>query len=215
MADYFIPRGARGAPALLSARGLWCGGYYVACLVISSYKRGQEVSQVFQKPPFNYQYLVGLANSIDFESAPVTQNGVVVQAPLQDLIIPHNVFAQDGQKLIVGGYGRLTTPTVLGQVSVTINGSQVAVSNSAPSATQFAWKYDLELLRQGADLLVYASSQMGIAITTSTFTVSPPNLSFTVLPAFNFAQDAIILFLATLNNAGHTLTQLFSWAGIQ
>jgi len=173
------------------------------------------MSQVFQKPPFNYQYLVGLANSVDFESAPVTQSGVVVNAPLQDLIIPRNAFAQDGQKLIVGGYGRLTTPTVLGQISIAINGVLAAISNSAPSVTEFAWRYDLELLRQGADLLVHASSQMGIGITTTTFIVSPPNLSFTVLPAFNFAQDAIILFRTSLNNAGHTLTQLFSWAAIQ
>ena len=173
------------------------------------------MSNIFQKPPQNYQYIIGLANSVDFESTPVSQSGVVSNQSLQDVVIPANAFVKDGQKVLVTGFGIQTTTVVLSQISVTLNGAQVSISNTTIDGVSRAWKYDLELMRQGADLLIFSSSQLNIPITTTTFAALSPNVSQTALTSFNFSQDITLLFRFTGSNAGSSATQQASWASIQ
>jgi len=173
------------------------------------------MSNIFQKPPQNYNYVVGLANSIDFESTPVIQSGVVSNQPLQDVVIPGNAFVRDGQKVIVCAYGIQTTITTLSQLSITLNAAQVAIHNTTVDGVSRAWNFVLELVRRDVDLLIFAFGQLNIPITTTTFASLAPSVSQTTLSSFNFAQDITLLFRYTGNNAGSSMTQQASWASIQ
>lgn len=174
------------------------------------------MSNIFQKPPQNYNYIIGLANSVDYESTPVIQNGVVTNQPLQDIVIPGNAFARDGQKAIVVGYGIQTTIVGINQISVTINGTLVAAHNTTIDGVSRAWRFELELIRRDVDLLIFASSQLNMVISAGgTFTSIAPALSQTSLAGFNFAQDLTLLFRFSGTNAGSSGTQQASWVSIQ
>lgn len=66
------------------------------------------MSLIFQKPPFNYQYKVGISNQVDYRLDPIVATGVVAGANLHDLIVPARALVQDGQKLFITAFGRAT-----------------------------------------------------------------------------------------------------------
>lgn len=69
------------------------------------------MSLIFQKPPFTYQYKVGVENLIDYGVTLATVNGPIT-GNLHLLVVPERVLVQDGQRLrfeirgtVTGGAG--------------------------------------------------------------------------------------------------------------
>ena len=52
---------------------------------------------IFQKPPNNYQYLVGIENLVDYQTGSVSVSGPIAPGNLHLLNAPANVLVQDGQ----------------------------------------------------------------------------------------------------------------------
>src|SRR5215510_11425653 len=122
------------------------------------------MSNIFQKAPPFYNYIVGLANSVDFESTPVTQSGVAVTQPLQDIVIPGNAFLNDGQKAVVIGYGVQTTVGTLSQLGIALNGASIGTHNTTVDGVSRGWRMEIELIRRNVDLLIFMNSQLNILI---------------------------------------------------
>lgn len=171
------------------------------------------MSFIYQKPPNNYVYVVGQANIVDVRDDPVTQSGVVADQPLHTVTIPGNVFVQS-QKAIVTSVGLLTAPVALIQVFARLNGSQIFATNSPINAVQAGFKIDIEIFRQGNNLLFYCSSQMNILISNSSFTNLAPNLSRQSISSFNFLNAITLDFRINTTNAGASLTQEMTWISV-
>lgn len=214
MADCPIPCGPRGATTIRSTRRVRRGGYYVACFVIPAYKKGQDLSLIFQKPPFNYQYQVGLANLVDYAVAPVTVNGPVVNGLLQSLTVKARTFAQDGQNLSVIATGTSQLATTAGDVTVTVNGTQIGGTNILIGGPD-GWRLQVEMQRQGGDLLCSLFMLLDLVLTGAVQTTLPATrATYFRLTPVNFEQDIIIQFRGSAPATG-PITQDACWASIQ
>lgn len=113
------------------------------------------MSSIFQKPPNNYQYQIGVPNYVDYNTTPQAVVGAGVQS-VGNLVWPANVFVQEGQRLVARWSG-----TVAGVVnnrsfatridSVTIM-SVLFNTTEMPGGANAGFYYETELTRIGTNL---------------------------------------------------------------
>lgn len=169
------------------------------------------MSLIFQKPPFNYQYKVGIANAVDVETVPVQQDAPVTDGVMQDVVLPGRAFAQDGQRFRAIGIGTLDNPTGTAIFNVTVNGVLVGVGTVGLAVPQRGFKIEVELFRQAANLRVVTTFNMGILSGSAPVV----NQAFSTLAAFNFSQPVTVVFRFSSSTPPDTATQVLSFADIE
>lgn len=172
------------------------------------------MSSIIQKPPNNYQYYVGQANLVDFEDTVVQINGPVANGLLQDLTIPGNTFVYNAQKLSVVGVGASALVGSAGDLTVTVNGTQIGGTNLLISATA-GWRYLIEFQKLGNVLACSQFMTIGIPIVSTVTTAIPTTRAiYFLLSPIDFLSPLTIEFRGSAPGTG-PIFQDSSWASIQ
>lgn len=175
------------------------------------------MSQIFQKPPNNYQYLIGIENNVDEDSVDVTvlspSGGEVT---LHTVVIPGNTLIRDGQRLLICGVGRCENPIAIATFRLRVNGAAVYEFGKAISAANNRWFIDLLLIRQGGDLITLSNSSylhpVGGVLTGAQ---QMQGASGPLLPA-DFTQPLTVAFsVEDAGGVGDTIVQHASWVTVQ
>jgi hypothetical protein len=110
------------------------------------------LSNIFQKPPQNYLYQVGLANLVDYEFTDAIVNFPAANVPMHNVVIPANTLVQDGQmvyvysEFLVGAHA-VSTVTITARQ----NTSNFAVLAMAANAAAHAAEMEIRIIRRGAN----------------------------------------------------------------
>lgn len=166
------------------------------------------MSQIYQKPPSSYTYLVGLANSIDFEVVPVTLTGVIADTLTQDLVIPGRTFAQDGQ--VVSCYSLLSTTSLNGGAPslVKLNGTTIFSITPSVTAGSAAFVIESKIIRISPTALNCVT-----IIYSGLFVVTPPPAngvfsgSLIKLTGLDLTAQITIAYSSAVPNGGQNITQ--------
>lgn len=172
------------------------------------------MSNIFQKPPSNYQYIVGFENNVDFEVTSVIATGAVNGANLQDIIAPANTLVQNGQKLRLVTFGRAAgagSKRFFCELngSVIYDGGSLAINNQAFAVI-------LEMLRlSDTTLAVIGFGSYLFALLPATATAETTRTSYGIISNINFAAQMTFQFRADVVGVGETLTHEGSFLSVQ
>lgn len=171
------------------------------------------MSNIFQKPPNNYQYVIGVPNYVDIVTTPVTRTGntggVVA---LHSVVIPPNAIG-DGQYVRILGVGRANNPTAAGSFTTVLNASTIVNVSRALTVGENGWVQNIELIRHGTSLttiawlaMVLNAAGIGVGYT--------PQCNKGVIANVPFDQTITVTFQINATGAGDTFTQDISHASI-
>lgn len=171
--------------------------------------------QIFQKPPFNYQYQVGIANLVDYEFDPISLVAPVTDGLLQNVVIPGRTFVQNGQRAQVNAYGQATAHgATLINFSVLLNVAVIMTPSTGTNGSPHGWEMQLVFMRLSPTSLLFFGlwdfnhGTGGVCVNLG------HQGTFAVLTGLNLEADLTIQFRAT--SAGtETITQNASWVTIQ
>lgn len=113
------------------------------------------MSRIFQKPPNDYQYNIGVPNYVDYNTTSQAVVGAGVQS-VGNLVWPANILVQDGQRLIARWSGSIAG--AVGNRSFTTRVDAVTIMTALYSAAEMpggagaGWYYETELTRVGNNL---------------------------------------------------------------
>lgn len=111
------------------------------------------MSKIFQKPPNDYQYQVGIANLIDVEDEEIIVNGAVGETPLQNVTVPASVMVLRGQSLDIRAIGRQTGAAAVKTIRLRANGVEIYQNQFTNTSNFQAWSFDGILFRQQNNLI--------------------------------------------------------------
>lgn len=164
---------------------------------------------IYQKPPFTYQYIVGLANLIERATTPVTfTNSTGGDVNLQRVTIVPGAFVQDGQKVSLFGVGSAVNASGTPTIGLKLNDSAVFSFLKSASGTPSGWRIESELMRAGADLVITSKAEYAFELTAATLSTPLRRQNKFTLGGFNFAEQQINLaFFTNIAVAGDSVTQ--------
>lgn len=173
------------------------------------------MSQIFQKTPPNYTYLVGIANAIDYEVSPVTVNGVAADTPTQDLVIPGRTLVQDGQVLNV--YSLLSTTALAGGAPTLLRLNGTTIFNTTPSvaAGSAAFVIETKIVRITSTALNCIS-----IVYAGLFVVTPPGAngvfsgSLIKLTGLDLTAQITLAYSSAVPNGGQNITQELCYCSV-
>jgi len=110
------------------------------------------LSLIFQKPPFTYQYQVGVENDVDYDNDDVIITGAISNAPLGSVVLQSGALIRDGQRLFICAGGR-QTGTGSKTFLLRVNGSNLFSSNAITPANNTGWFLRSELFRRSNNSL--------------------------------------------------------------
>lgn len=166
------------------------------------------MSTIFQKPPQNYQYYVGLGNLVDYDTTVVNRTGPVTNGNLQSLTIPGNTLVQAGQKVNLSAQGSYNSVTVAAaNINVTVNGTQIGGVNLPVGATTFGWRYEINFQRNPNNLMcvqfmtINFETQAGGSAPISALTPVVA-CQYYIATGLDFTQSIAIQFRTNIPNGG-------------
>lgn len=176
------------------------------------------MSQIFQKPPSNYGYTVGLRNAVDFEITPVTVTGPAADVAGQSVIFPANTMVQNGQILVYETFITAVLPSGTRNFKLDLNGVvffEFGPQAMGPIDTQ-GIKMRSTFCRTGpTNLLIYTEPILGYSLSPAIAAgVISERASYAVLSNANFAINNTIRTLLTLATSG-SLINIFSKLGVE
>lgn len=109
------------------------------------------MSSIFQKPPFNYQYKVGILNAVDFDNATRTATGIASDVDLSSVVLPSGAWVQDGQRIFLTASGR-STGAGNKTIDLRLNTNLLFQLTVAPT-NNTGWFLETEILRRANNAL--------------------------------------------------------------
>ncbi|HEY7161638.1 MAG TPA: hypothetical protein VH815_10285 [Acidobacteriota bacterium] len=171
------------------------------------------MSNIFQKPPYNYQNVIGIQNYADVNVSPAIQTGIVTTQPLQSIVLAANIFKQDGQLVEVFA-GFTETGTGNKGFQITLNGTVIYTQQSMPSANNAGDLLRTRIIRL-TPTTIFCYSEISHGATLAPATAGSPTVNANYISlAFDPAQPITLQYNATIPTGGDTITQQFSVAFI-
>ena len=180
---------------------------------------------IFQKPPYNYQYYVGVSNLVNYRFDAVQQTAPVTNGALHNnIVIPARTIVQSGQILDVKAFGNMGAH---GATSVTVeallNGSVVFTGTSAANGTPHAWEMWIRFFtldKAAGQSLMNATYITNIANAVATgVIVSSLGAQNTLNPfggaGFGFDVDNVLSFRTTDAGGAENINQFGTYVSVQ
>jgi hypothetical protein len=173
------------------------------------------MSNIFQKPPSNYLYQVGIANLLDLSAETILLNGPQANGIFESITIPSNAMVSDGQKTVIELYGITNNPNANATIRSRIGSDVIfnAIRGNAASARFMIRQY---ILRRGVTLAeIYSEIYFDIPSSTNPALVTG-EFCFSLFGALNgidFSQAMEMSYDVTLA-AGDSFTLANTHASI-
>lgn len=106
------------------------------------------MSSIFQKPPQNYLYSVGLSNIVDVRVDGVQVNGPQTAALLHSLVVPSRTLVQTGQVLKYSAVGAVLNSNGIASFILNFAGSNImTAARPIGGGVQVGWRIESEMMR--------------------------------------------------------------------
>lgn len=172
------------------------------------------MSSIFQQPPNNYLYTIGLLNKLAEQSNNVSRTGIVTDAALHSVTIPLRTLITDGQRVYVRGRGQNSGNG--GSKTLTARFNTTTLLTIALPAVVAASIYyvDFEVIRTSSttvDLMIQQLSGYSLSGGASSLTLTGGARSAIAVPSLD-TSDQLLEFLITIPVGGDNVTMSTSFA---